>query len=101
MIRTAKTDEPARIMVYGAAWCEDTTRIRRLLDQWGTPYRYFDIDQDCYLRAKVEHWNFGSLVIPAVTFGALETPRLFAPSDEDLHTLAYSFQPVRVGPLLL
>jgi glutaredoxin len=101
MIRHANSEEPERIMVYGAAWCEDTTRIRRLLDQWGTPYRYFDIDEDRYIRAKVEHWNLGCLVIPAVTYDALEDPRLFCPSDEDLHALVYSCHRVRVGPLLL
>lgn len=88
-------------MVYGAAWCEDTTRVRRLLDQWGTPYRYFDVDEDRYVRAKVEHWGFGNLAIPVVTCDALEDPKLFSPSNDELHVLAYSCSKVRVGPLLL
>lgn len=88
-------------MVYGAAWCEETTRVRRLLTQWGIPFHYFDIDTDRYLRQKVARWNLGALVTPAVTVGALENPRMFAPTDEELHGVLYATEPSRVGPLLL
>lgn len=101
MIRYAKSEEPERVMVYGAAWSEETTHVRRLLTQWGIPHHYIDIDKDCYAKYKVARWNLGSLVMPAVTIGALENPRLLAPSEEELHAMLYSADLVRIGPLLL
>jgi len=88
-------------MVYGVAWCEDTTHIRRLLTQWGVPHHYIDIEQDECAEAKVERWNLGSFAIPVVTVGALENPRLICPTDAELHGMLYDCDDVRVGPLLL
>lgn len=34
------------VIVYGAAWCEDTRRARRLLRRLGVPHRYHDVDED-------------------------------------------------------
>jgi glutaredoxin len=34
------------VIVYGAAWCEDTRRARRLLRRLGVPHRYCDVDED-------------------------------------------------------
>src|SRR5215212_1087048 len=101
MIRRTTTEEPERVMVYGAPWCEDTSRVRRLLTQWVIPFHYIDINADNYAMAKVARWNLGALVTPAVTVGALENPRMFAPTDEELHGVLYTAELVRVGPLLL
>ena len=88
-------------MVYGAAWCEETTYVRRLLTQWGVAHHYIDIDKDQFAMEKVARWNLGSLRTPAVTVGILENPRLIAPSDAELHGMLYTTEGVRVGPLLL
>ena len=88
-------------MVYGAAWCEDTTHVRRLLTQWGVQHHYIDIDRDQYAKDKVTRWNLGLSRTPVITIGALENPRLIAPSDSDLHGMLYTCESVRVGPLLL
>jgi glutaredoxin len=102
MIRQAKTEEPAHVMVYGAAWCEDSKRVCRLLDQWGVNFHYIDIDRNTYALHKVARWSFGDPVIPAVSCGPLENPRLIAPTDRQLHAMLYSeCSPPRVGPLLL
>jgi glutaredoxin len=101
MIRHAAKQESARVMVYGADWCEDTTRVLRLLTQWEISHRYFDVGRDPFARSKVAHWNLGAVITPAVTIGALENPRLFKPKDEELQSLLYTADLVRVGPLLL
>src|SRR5689334_4894950 len=101
MIRDLFTKEPARIMVYGAGWSEETSHIRRLLAQWGVAYHYMDISNEEYARNKVARWNLGEVTIPVVTCGALENPRLIAPTDAELHGMLYSCEGVRVGPLLL
>jgi len=88
-------------MVYGAAWCEDTAYIRRLLNQWGVAHHYIDIDKDEYAMEKVTRWNLGSLMTPVVSVGTLETPRLIAPTDAELHGMLYTAEGIRVGPLLL
>lgn len=88
-------------MVYGAAWCEDTTYIRRLLTQWGVAHHYIDIDNNAHAREKVARWNLGRLVTPVVSVGVLENPRLIAPTDGQLHGMLYTAEGVRVGPLLL
>lgn len=88
-------------MVYGAAWCEDTTHIRRILTQWGVLYHYIDIESDNYAKDKVARWNLGEVTIPVVTIGTLENPRIIAPTDSELHGMLYASEGIRVGPLLL
>ena len=101
MIRHALTEESKRVMVYGTAWSEETTHIRRLLTQWGVSYHYIDIDSDEYARAKVARWNLGEACVPVVSCGPLENPRLITPSDQQLHGMLYTCDEIRVGPLLL
>ncbi len=88
-------------MVYGASWSEETQHVRRLLAQWGVPYHYIDIEREPYASDKVARWNLGELVLPAISIGVLENPRLIAPSDSELHGMLYASECVRVGPLLL
>lgn len=88
-------------MVYGVPGCEDTLHIRRLLTQWGVAFHYIDIAQDEYAKSKVARWNLGELVTPVVSCGALENPRLIAPTDGELHGMLYNCEYVRIGPLLL
>jgi glutaredoxin len=101
IIRSQLKDEPEAVTVYGAAWCEDTTRVRRLLNAWGVPYKYVDIDDNPSARRKIARWNQGWTETPTVTIGKSEVPRAFQPSDEMLHALIYECGLVRVGPLLL
>jgi glutaredoxin len=101
MVSNRKTKEHGQVMVYGSAWCEQTTHVRRLLADWGVPHHYIDVDKDEYAFGKVARWNLGEPVIPVVSCGVLETPRLIAPSDAELHELLYVCSGARVGPLLL
>ena len=98
--RNWQNQEPELVTVYGAGWCEDTTRIRRLLNQWGIPYRYIDIDDNPNARRKIARWNRGWTMTPTVTVGKLEVPRLFQPEDAELHSMVYECGFVRIGPLL-
>jgi hypothetical protein len=88
-------------MVYGTAWCEDTTHVRRLLTQWGVPHHFIDVDRDAYACDKVTRWSLGQTLIPVVSMGVLENPRVIAPTDAQLHGMLYASEAVRVGPLLL
>jgi mycoredoxin len=97
----AQNQDMEQLTVYGAGWCEDTTRIRRLLKQWGISYRYVDIDDNPAARRKIARWNKGWTMTPTVTYGRLETPRIFQPEDNELHAMVYECGFVRQGPLLL
>src|SRR5436309_14149541 len=70
-----------KITVYGAAWCEDTTRTRELLDSLGVPYDYVDIDQDFAAEQWITRQNNGKRMTPTVDLGG---NLLFEPSDEML-----------------
>ena len=88
-------------MVYGAAWCENTTHVRRLLTDWGIDYHYIDIDNDGHALRKVARWSFGKLVTPAVSIGVLENPRLLGPKDAELHAMLFDRVKTRTSPFIL
>jgi len=85
----AKSLVDEQVMVYGAAWCEDTARVCRLLDAWGIDYYYTDIDRDSFALRKVSRWTFGEVCVPAVSMGVLEQPRVVCPSDEELRMMLF------------
>jgi mycoredoxin len=55
--------------MYGATWCQDCRRAKRLLDEHGTPYKWVDIDKDREGEKFVIAANRGSRSIPAIAFG--------------------------------
>jgi mycoredoxin len=74
------------ITVYGADWCGDTIRTRRLLDRAGKQYNYVDIDNDADGEKKVIEFNQGKRRIPLVEIGSDdgEPTRLSVPSSSEL-----------------
>jgi glutaredoxin len=88
-------------MVYGAAWCEHTTRVRRQLDDWGIPHHYIDVEKEPFAIQKLTRWGFGIARIPAVSVGVREDPRLIGPSDKDLYMMIFGLSIDRVIPLLI
>jgi glutaredoxin len=54
------------VIVYGAAWCEDTRRARRLLRRLGVPHRYHDVDEDLDALERATTLNDGLRRTPVI-----------------------------------
>jgi mycoredoxin len=57
---------PAHVTVYGAKWCEDTRRSRRLLRRLGVAHRYRDVDDDPGALDEATRLNRGARRTPVV-----------------------------------
>lgn len=73
-----------QIVLYGATWCGDTRRARKLLDQYEIPYKWVDIDQDEEARKYVEKVNNGFRSVPTIDFP--DGSRMVEPSTQELKT---------------
>ena len=80
--QTSQAPSPA-ITFYGAHWCPDSRRSRRLLDGLGVPYDFVDLDQDEVASAFVREHARGHRTTPTILLGH-GGPVLVEPSDEDL-----------------
>lgn len=56
-----------RVEVFGASWCEDTSRTRRLLRRLGIPHGYRDVDEDLEALEQATTLNNGVRRTPVVT----------------------------------
>jgi glutaredoxin len=71
----------SKVVCYGASWCGDTFRSRRLMDEHGVPYEWCDIDEDPkHLEAVISY--AGKRKIPVIVFE--DGSVLIEPSDEEL-----------------
>ena len=73
-----------RIVVYGAFWCRDTVRTRRLLNRHSIPYTLIDVGEDRQAAQRVMDWNRGYLSTPTLD---IEGRIVTEPSDEELARL--------------
>jgi glutaredoxin len=71
------------LIVYGAAWCEDTRRARRLLRRLGVVHRYRDVDEDLEAMEHATTLNHGVRRTPVIT---LQGDVLVEPSNATLTT---------------
>ncbi|GAB4502977.1 MAG: mycoredoxin [Anaerolineales bacterium] len=62
------TNPTPEITVYGADWCPDTRRAKRLLEERKIAYRWVDIDQDKAAEKIVLEANRGNRSIPTIVF---------------------------------
>jgi glutaredoxin len=69
------------IKVYGANWCEDTTRTREQLDALGVKYEYIDIDKDAAAKQWITQQNHGKQKTPTVDVGG---KILIEPTNEEM-----------------
>jgi glutaredoxin len=69
------------IKVYGANWCEDTTRTREQLDALGVKYQYIDIDKDAAAKQWITKQNHGKQKTPTVDVGG---KILIEPTNEEM-----------------
>jgi len=70
------------IEVYGAVWCSDCTRSKRLLDQYKVTYNWTDIDEQPEFQQVVKDLNGGKSIIPTIIFP--DGSVLVEPSDSEL-----------------
>ena len=72
----------ADLTVYGADWCPDCRRSKRLLDRLGVPYLYVDVDEDSAGLETMMALNGGRQSIPVIVFP--DGQHLAEPSDPAL-----------------
>lgn len=72
----------AEIQVYGAPWCPDCIRSKRLLEKHRVSFDWRDIDQDEAARRFVRELQHGGHTIPTIVFP--DGSHLIEPSDDEL-----------------
>lgn len=85
----ARLSSPDTVIVYGASWCEDTTRARQHFDAVDLPYRYVDLDEDVAAKAQVT--DAGYLATPVVVASTGQV--LVEPSNDQLDGIVASALP--------
>ena len=74
-----------QVRIYGADWCGDTRRAKRVLDTAGVQYDYVNIDDDRGGEKKVIEFNKGKRRIPLVEIASeTGTQSLSVPSEMEL-----------------
>jgi mycoredoxin len=68
-------------IVYGADWCEDTRRSRRLLRRLSIAHEYHNIDEDVFALERACALNAGERRTPVIDIGGAV---LVEPSNADL-----------------
>ena len=69
------------IKLYGANWCEDTTRTREQLDSLGVKYEYINVEKDAAANKHITELNNGKRKTPTVELGG---KILVEPSNEEM-----------------
>jgi glutaredoxin-like protein len=67
---------------YGAAWCSDCRRSKKLMEELGVEFNYIDVEADETASEKVIAINNGMRSIPVIVFE--DGTHLTEPSDPDL-----------------
>lgn len=70
------------ITFYGASWCGDCRRSKRVLDELDLAYTYIDVEKDAAATSKVIEINGGAQSIPVIVFP--DGTHLTEPSDKAL-----------------
>ena len=70
------------ITMYGADWCGDCRRSKRLLEELDVQITHIDVEADKSAAAKVMEINGGAQSIPVIVFP--DGTHLTEPSDNDL-----------------
>jgi mycoredoxin len=72
----------ADITMYGADWCGDCRRSKRLFEELDIQVNHIDVEVDKSAAAKVQEINGGAQSIPVIVFA--DGTHLTEPSDNDL-----------------
>ena len=74
--------ESKSIFVYGAPWCGDCHRSRRLLEAYEVSFQWIDIDERPEFQEVVRSYNSGKQIIPTLVFA--DGTVLSEPTDAQL-----------------
>ena len=74
--------DATNITMYGADWCGDCRRSKRLLEDLDVQITHIDVEADESAAAKVIEINGGAKSIPVIVFP--DGTHLTEPSDNDL-----------------
>lgn len=80
-------DTQNEITVYGADWCPDCRRAKRILDEHHTAYKWVDIDRDRTGEKFVIQTNRGNRSVPTIVF--TDGSILVEPSNDELSAKLY------------
>lgn len=72
----------AEITMYGANWCGDCRRSKRLFEELDVQINHIDVETDSSAAAKVIEINGGAQSIPVIVFS--DGTHLTEPSDIEL-----------------
>mgnify|MGYP000099857165 FL=1 len=72
----------ADITMYGADWCGDCRRSKRVFEELDIQVNHIDVDADLSAAEKVIEINGGAQSIPVIVFS--DGTHLTEPSDNDL-----------------
>ncbi len=72
----------ADITMYGADWCGDCRRSKRLFEELDVQVNHIDVEVDKSAAAKVVEINGGAQSIPVIVFS--DGTHLTEPTDNDL-----------------
>lgn len=78
-----------RITMYGAEWCSDCRRSKRLLDQMVVAYDYIDLEADVSAADKAQAIS-GRTNIPVIVFP--DDSHVVEPSDGELRDKVLALQ---------
>lgn len=70
--RTYRTQAPRQtvpIVVYGTRWCAMTMIVRRMLERYGLPYRYVDLERDLRAARELQWLTGGTVSHPTLAIG--------------------------------
>ena len=71
-----------QIVMYGADWCGDCRRSKRLLEELDVQITHINVEADPTAAAKVVEINGGAQSIPVIVFP--DGTHMTEPSDNDL-----------------
>jgi mycoredoxin len=74
--------ETDKIILYGTTWCGGSRRCRLLLDRFGIPYQWVDIDQDDSAGKLVARLNRGHRSVPTLVWP--DGSQLTEPTEAEL-----------------
>ena len=72
----------ANIIMYGAEWCGDCVRSKRVLAELSISFDYINVDEQPEAKSVVLERNNGATSIPVIIFP--DDSHLTEPSDQDL-----------------
>lgn len=67
--RRATGRPTAPVVVYGTNWCAMTMIVRRMLERYGIPYRYVDLDHDVRAARELQWLTGGAVSHPTIAVG--------------------------------